>query len=570
MIKRLSAIIILSLAVLATSWALLLPEFFRIHDYTQAARVAEMGRALQEGQFPVRWSRNFGYGYGMPLYEFYAPLPYYVGAGLWLVGLDIVLVLKALWLICTVGTVIGAYKLGSELYGKSGGVLTAVALTVAPYRAVNLYIRGALSEAWGIMAMPWILLGIVWVLKKKKAGWITLVLGLVTLFLSHNLTTLIFVPLSFAFAVGLYVIERKRRLLPISSLLTVIGSYVLAVGLSVFYMVPAFTEKGFTKVGEIVGGYFDYTLHFLYVRQFFTPYWGFGGSGWGPDDGISFFLGWGQLIGGAVLVGVIAWWLLQTLRKQTKFSKIFLDHRGQVLALLAVLLAGSLLMTLEKSKVIWDSIFLLPFIQFPWRWLGGGIVFLSLLIGSVSTFIPRKTFRYVVVGVLSVVIMIGNWSYFRPEYYLDDANGLYYTDASRIQEHMSKVLSDYVPTAMPFEPTPPTRLLVTSTHQANVLEILVDRGHERLFKTDFTQPAPVEITIADFPGWRVEIDGQPVEKTTSPNGLISFTMPSGQHLVGVYLGSTPVRMVSDIVSGLSLLVFLYLVINVKNRDNQNA
>src|SRR5688572_3917950 len=96
--RLLAVVVLLVLVALASSWSLFKPGFFRVHDYVHAARIAEMTRALQEGQFPVRWSGNFGYGYGMPLFEFYAPLPFYVGAGLYWLGLPIVTVLKVLWI----------------------------------------------------------------------------------------------------------------------------------------------------------------------------------------------------------------------------------------------------------------------------------------------------------------------------------------------------------------------------------------------------------------------------------------------------------------------------------------
>src|SRR5258706_14692287 len=67
------------LTVLITMRSILGPSFFRPHDYTHAARLVEMQRSLQAGELPVRWSRNFGFGYGMPLFNFYAPLPYYFG-----------------------------------------------------------------------------------------------------------------------------------------------------------------------------------------------------------------------------------------------------------------------------------------------------------------------------------------------------------------------------------------------------------------------------------------------------------------------------------------------------------
>src|SRR5690606_25347050 len=113
--------------ILGTSWALFRPGFFRVHDYVHAARIAEITRAVSEGHFPVRWSANFGYGYGMPLFEFYAPLPYYFGAFWYWLGADVILVLKSLWLVTSVVTIYGAYLLGRQLYGRTGGLVVAAA-----------------------------------------------------------------------------------------------------------------------------------------------------------------------------------------------------------------------------------------------------------------------------------------------------------------------------------------------------------------------------------------------------------------------------------------------------------
>ncbi|HSA83405.1 MAG TPA: hypothetical protein VLF20_00780, partial [Patescibacteria group bacterium] len=57
-----------------------LPGFFPMHDDTQVARVFEMHKALIDGQFPVRWVADLGYHYGYPIFNFYAPLAYYIGA----------------------------------------------------------------------------------------------------------------------------------------------------------------------------------------------------------------------------------------------------------------------------------------------------------------------------------------------------------------------------------------------------------------------------------------------------------------------------------------------------------
>ena len=105
----------LVLVFLASSWVLFQPGFFRAHDYIHATRIVEMTTALNEGHFPVRWSKNLGYGYGMPLFEFYAPLPYLVGAGFYWLGLSAVFSVKLIFFLSSLLTLIGAYKLGAKL-----------------------------------------------------------------------------------------------------------------------------------------------------------------------------------------------------------------------------------------------------------------------------------------------------------------------------------------------------------------------------------------------------------------------------------------------------------------------
>jgi len=60
-------------------YQIITPGYFPIHDDTQVVRVQQMYQALSAGQFPVRWVPDLGYGYGYPIFNFYNPLPYYIG-----------------------------------------------------------------------------------------------------------------------------------------------------------------------------------------------------------------------------------------------------------------------------------------------------------------------------------------------------------------------------------------------------------------------------------------------------------------------------------------------------------
>ncbi len=578
--KRIVSGIFLLLATCATSWALLQPGFFRLHDFTHAARISELLRAMQDGHFPVRWTGNFGFGYGMPLFEFYAPLPYYVGALFYSLGVNIILVLKVLYVICTVSTFLGMYFLGKRLFGRTGGILAATALTLAPYRAVNLYLRGSLSEAWGIMALPWILFGILQIIRKEKHGWLTLSLSLVVLFLSHNITTLIFVPMSVLFAGAFFVAERMPKLSvkvmkdQVISLITLVASYLLAIGLSAFYLFPALVEKGETKVDIIFQGYFHYTHHFLYLRQFLIPFWGYGGSQAGPNDGMSFFLGWGHWVGLILSFCLAGWASVQMLtgafgqkkRPTATVLRIMLTY-GSLVALLIL----SLFMTLEKSRFIWDSLAaLLRVVQFPWRWLSSGIVWIALLIGAGTWFISKKSVRYLYAVIIMLTMFVTTTMYFKPEFFEDVTDAFYYTDPQRIRSHMSSVLSDYIPLQMKLkEPSqqidPATEPYTVMTGETEKTSLLVDHVHEKLIETHFTDPDKISLAVADFPGWTVYLDGKVIEKKRADLGNIIVDVPVGDHLVGVKFENTPVRTFSNILTVLSVGVFFFLVLSPEKK-----
>jgi len=568
MLKKLGLVLLLVLIWVAASRSLWPSELFKMHDFIHGSRIAEMTIALRDGQFPVRWSSNFGYGYGMPLFEFYAPLPFYVGAAVyWLTG-NLVFAIKFLFGLANALTLLGAFWLGAKLFGRAAGLVTAALFTLAPYRAVNLYVRGAISEAWGMMAMPWILLTGMWVIDKRRYGWLGLVISVSVLMLSHNLTTLMFVPLSCIFIFVYWYWQHRqtwRTHASWSSLLVVMGSYILAGAVSAFYMMPAFAEKNLTKIDSILGGYFDYRMHFIYIRQLLTPYWGYGGSAWGVDDGLSFFVGWATLIGIAVVGLLLLWQIARRWRRQGWRS---LHTKTLTFAIvLAGLTAVSLYMTLEKSLWLWTNVSFLSFIQFPWRWLGPAALWLALLVGMMPALIPNKIWRYAATVVLVVISVATTWQYFVPEQFLDSASALYYDDPIRVQTEMSGILPDYIPHQMPGviaeQPLPRSNLVVSPapTETPEAITVLVDRTHQKLLQTTFAEPTVMELYMADFPGWRVEVDGQPAEKLQTESGTIAVAVPAESHTVGVVWGSTPVRQLADSISVVAVLVILYLLLD---------
>lgn len=544
---------LLVLIICAASWALLKPNLFVVHDYIHAARIAEMQRGLAQGQFPVRWSGNFGYGYGMPLFQFYAPLPYLFGALLTFVAVPTAFIVKLLFLIPTVVSALGSYFLGKLVFKQRvAAIVVSAAFTLSSYRAVNLFVRGAVSESWAMALLPLILYFGIKVIQGNRSSWKFLSLSVAGLLLSHNITSMLFLPVSALLLFAIHYYERHN----IKNLLIAAASYTLAVIMTTFYWLPAILEKQFTIMDSaILSGYFDYHMHFLYIRQFFEPMFKYGGSVWGPDDDISFFLGWGQLIslGLLAVVGLLFVW-----KNRRKLSYVLRRNQFVYTLMFGLVALGSLYLSLLKALPIWETLPFLAFVQFPWRLLSVAVLFISLLTGAAIYFSPKGIVRYLLAISLLLIIISTSTGYFQPEHYLDNDDALYYTDASKIKSDMSGILPDYIPLSL--------NLNLPVAHEPYISQeqieytVVVNRAHQK--SIDLVSDIPTQFTfnIADYPGWTVYLNGEETDKAITKDGLVAVEVPEGNHRVSANLEPTLVRMWSDILSAAGILALILLLV----------
>src|SRR3989338_8008808 len=110
------------LMVVALSYMSIAPlfsaGFFPMHYNAQVARVHEMKKAFLEGQFPVRWVADLGYGYGYPIFNFYSPLAYYVGGFFNILGFDALTATKIMIILGILLSGVFMYLLAREFWGK--------------------------------------------------------------------------------------------------------------------------------------------------------------------------------------------------------------------------------------------------------------------------------------------------------------------------------------------------------------------------------------------------------------------------------------------------------------------
>jgi len=562
MLRKIGVVLILLLIFFVSSRALITGKLFFTHDFVHGARISEMTTALSQGHFPAEWSQNFGYGYGMPLFQFYGPLPYYFGSLVYIVFNSLPWAVLSLFLFANSISLLGAYRLGTEIGGRWAGVLVSALFVLAPYRAVQLFVRGSISESWALSFFPWLLLGWWGMVVGKPKAWLLVTVSTAMIVLSHNLSALLLIPMGVIFGCtfvlwrsGKPLKQTKRVLRDCGTVLKQgLSATVLSFGLVSFYVIPSFLEKHFTKLDSFVlAGYFDFRNHFLYLRQFLRENWGYGGSAWGPADGMSFFIGFGMLL--ALVIS--GYFVMQRVSQNTQKLQLsnIISGKNFAIGIVFVVIGASVLLTTEKTRLIWESIGIFRYLQFPWRLMSP----LSLLLPLLILFLFSaywKTKKLAIVAVIATTI-ITSWKYFQPSSYLEDAQALYYSDPERIAREMSGILPDYIPLQLSGELEPTISLL--NQDVPSDANILFNGVAEKLLETSAKEDRVQELLLSYFPGWTVYIDGAKINSWANDAGLLTFTLPSGSHLLSVKYENTPIRFTGKLISIASLGLLLVVI-----------
>ena len=533
-------IIILSTLILLTL-PTLLPffnqKFFYTQDHIFIARLHQMNTALSDGNFPVRWSPDMRFG--EPLFNFYAPLPYYLGWLIKLLGLNLIWVAKILFILSSILSAITMYIFLKKLFSHKAAIFGVVLYTYAPYRAVDIYVRGALSEAWAFVFFPLIFYTSFLISEKVSLKRISfLAFSLAGLFLTHNVTTLMFLP--FLTLWWLYLAFKQKSL---KIILPFLGSFALSVGLAGFFLLPALFERQFIQTKYLLVGYFDFRAHFVAFYQFFSPIWGYGSSLWGPKDDMSFQIGlvhWVTLVL-ALIVGLVyikdkkLIWLFSFLGLSF-FLSLFLQH--------------------NKSAFIWEAIPSLAFIQFPWRFLSLSIFIVSITGGAITNYFKNR-FAIVYFILIAAVIFV-NLQYFRPQNFVDDSFFDKFLNVNSMQSGID-LTKDYFPIWLKNDRVEYFGTPRPISGQIEVFDFVKKTGYAA-GSINVLSPSQIEVPITYFPGWEVKANGNVINLSEpSVQGLMRFKLPKGEYKIELLLKDTPVRIIGNTLSLISIFLLLVLL-----------
>ncbi len=390
--------------------------FFKAHDARHSVYfLVEFDQALRDGALWPVWTTDQAVGFGYPLWLLYAPLAYFAAEAFHLLGLGFTAAIKATWALGFVLGALGTYRLAKRWWGPAAGLVAALAFTYAPYRLVQIYVRGDLSEFMALAWLPWALLALVALWDDpgpRRAAWAALAFG--ALLMINTVATLIFAALAAGFLIwllarDLWVARRKTASFRPAALAWTIVALGTGGLLTSIFMIPMLLERGYIVESQWVRATYDYSQHFVYPSQFFDPRWGFGYSVPGPNDDMSF--GLGPIIFVAAVVGGLA----ALVRRGDR-----LPHRAEAL-FLTILSVGAIIGMTPIAAPFWKVLPLIKLVQFPWRLLIVVVPALALLAAAATWWLERRDGPADNAGpgpypyVLALALILASFPYTRPQ-----------------------------------------------------------------------------------------------------------------------------------------------------------
>lgn len=546
MIVKYFFIVLLSLAFcLPIIRPILSDGFFPMHDDTQVARVVSMGRALLNGQFPVRWVSDLGYGYGYPLFNFYGPLPYYVGGFFYALGFSGLAATKIMMAIGMALPAILMVLIYSRYFGTVIALVSAIVYVYAPYHATQLYVRGAIGELWTLAFFPF-LFGSVYAALIERRYRTSIYLGAIGIsgvVLSHTIlgfTTVAFF-MFFLLFFSFFLMIKKKSVRAIGMM--TIG-LLWGLGLSAFFWLPAIVEMRFTSVSGQIGPTANVVDHFVCLHQFWYSPWGYGGSISGCEDGLSFMLGKLAffIMASSGLALLYAW----NRKKQSVVVGIF----GWGVVLLSIFFMTNL------SELLWNIIPGFSYVQYPWRFLAYTAFGISVLTISLLLAIPHRYGLFFISGMLLIGTILVNNKFFTPHYLYDRSPESFETRED-LRYRVSKISDEYLPPDIP-KPKSAEEIIKLPIPQSSVYQFKQAVNKETYKKFEIVSEKKHDIILqhAHFPGWRYWVNGKE-QSIRLDNSRPIVRIPEGFSTIEMRFVDTPVRFIGNMISVVSVLLLVY-------------
>ncbi|MCX6705360.1 MAG: glycosyltransferase family 39 protein [Candidatus Woesebacteria bacterium] len=384
-------------------------SIFSTHDGDHhIARAFDVIQTIKVGQFPLRWAGSLNYFCGVPIYNFFYPLIYYLVALINFFTKNIIFTLKIIdFGALLLGTVSFYAWIKSETKKELPAIGGALTYLYAPYRFSLIFVRGSPEFlAYAILPVVLYFYSLIFNSSGKKFvvyAFLASLFGAI-LTISHNFTVMFLMPIILAYLiVQIYTHKPEFK-----KIIWIAFSFLGSFGMGSFFIGPALLEQKFTRIGQ---GFLEWRDHFPTIGQLFKSDWGYFYSSSGTiNDGMSFMLGYVQWL----ILGIgFAFIIYRIFKNKFKFWNVLKENIYIIFFFLLSLF--TIYLILPISIPLWEKIRPLQNIQFSWRLLGVAVFTISALFSFLLTKIKAK---YIYVGIftgVSLLAVVGTRNFMLPQ-----------------------------------------------------------------------------------------------------------------------------------------------------------
>lgn len=548
----------------------------------QMFRILAMSKSLQSGTLYPRWAAEFNYGYGSPIFNHIAPLPYYLGGAYVTLTRDGPHVsLKVMMIAAIFLAGISLMSFVRRRWGDFAGLFAASLLLFSPYVALTgSYLQIDLGSMWALGLFTTLL----WMLDRvlvdgRGRNLIFVALAGGALLVADTALSPLYFGLATCWAIWIIAIHRRE----VHWKLAVLG-LLSGIGVSVFYYLPAIVEKDAIQWQATP----TYPRQ-IDLTQLFQPVSRLDPSAFNsvpiPQLGI---VTWLLGITGAIWLLAMSINIIRKRRKRPKLSLTIIPQVGAAVFFIPISIILILAMQSPESD-IWSA--KNNFEALRPEDLLGAITVSCVLIAAQTIVMLETILKHISRRLVAVIILVAIAMF-------SAANGLYTPSFMPIQSNVSATQHfnmevrghalgtfrngqflpkdvDVLPrlTNVPFNANNPdqTDIVEPQSRPQNArLAIISQSETSHDLRIESRTESTVTLLSFNYPGWQAIRDGQSLDlNSTQPEGLINIPLREGTNEIKVHFTDTPTRRTSWLISAASLLSIILLGLWLERREQVN-
>lgn len=531
--------------------------------------IAQFHSALSDGEFPVGWGDGFA-NYGLPLGTIAHQLPAYGGAFLTFITNDVLMAFHIMYLFGAILSAVFFYIFQRKFLSPESSFLGSILYTLAPYRIINFYMRGAMPEFFSAVWIPLIMWSLYELHSNYKRIWpqMLFLVSSIGLILTHPMMLVVYAPV-----VGIWLLFFMRKSWGYWVRLGIL--VILTLGITAYYFVPLNLETKYLYHGMTQSHYAPNQT--TTIDSFVNPVWLFNCTFRNDIFGRCHLIKAGVFETSITLLATFFTILFILSSRIRNWMNAFLqEHKMIKVIWIFSVLAAWVTVALSSSLLepIYMKVRVLGNIQYPWRYLSSYLFLPPILLAIMFEFLRKHSLSLLIAILIVSFVVFSRFPQLYGKNYTYLPQSYYYFTPLNLHSFMMNTIWSGNTDEYPIKRQKAE--IVQGVGKVTSREL--KNGSRRYEIT-----ADTEVLISDntfyFPGWNVYTDGQKTNiefQDPAYRGVITFKVPPGIHSVYVVYEDTKVRRVGKWISMATLsligtsLVLLRIVPHLRKRRLNEA